>query len=45
MIDKDKEEIIKKRILLVIEIIINYKFIDYVCYLYKYIFNDLICNI
>lgn len=36
MIDKDKEEIIKKK-LLVIEIIINYKFIDYVCYLYKYI--------
>lgn len=44
MIDKDKEEIIKKK-LLVIEIIINYKFIDYVCYLYKYIFNDLICNL
>lgn len=45
MIDKDKEEIIKKkRISLVTEITINYKFIDYACHLHKYIFNDPTCN-
>lgn len=36
MIDKDKEEIIKKKSL-VTEITINYKFIDYACHLHKYI--------
>lgn len=43
MIDKDKEEIIKKKSL-VTEITINYKFIDYACHLHKYIFNDPTCN-
>lgn len=38
MIDKDKEEIIKKKSL-VTEITINYKFIDYACHLHANIYS------